>query len=92
LFLRLSNCGSVGEKNFENYQDACSVHGGTKKTNKVNLLFFQATHFVCVLLTALYVRTNALRRRYQRSRKHEGLSEQHKTIYLAEKARYEATI
>jgi hypothetical protein len=37
-------------------------------------------------------RTNALRRRYQRTRKHEGLREQRKTIYLAEKARYEATI
>jgi len=37
-------------------------------------------------------RTNALRRRYQRKRKHEGLREQRKTIYLAEKARYEATI
>ena len=36
-------------------------------------------------------RTNALRR-YQRTRKHEGLREHRKTIYLAEKARYEATI
>jgi len=36
-------------------------------------------------------RTNALRR-YQRTRKHERLREQRKTIYLAEKARYEATI
>jgi hypothetical protein len=35
-------------------------------------------------------RTNALRR-YQRTRKH-GLREQRKTIYLAEKARYESTI
>jgi len=37
-------------------------------------------------------RTNALRSRYQRTRKHEGLREQRKTIYLAEKARYETTI
>ena len=43
-------------------------------------------------LTVMRKRTNALRRRYQRKRKHEGLREQRKTIYLAEKARYEATI
>lgn len=43
-------------------------------------------------LTVLRKRTNALKRRYQRTRKHEGLREQRKTIYLTEKARYEATI
>ena len=43
-------------------------------------------------LTVMRKRTNALRRRYQRTRKREGLREQRKTIYLAEKARYEATI
>jgi hypothetical protein len=42
-------------------------------------------------LTVMKKRTNALRR-YQRTRKHEGLREQRKNIYLAEKARYEATI
>jgi hypothetical protein len=26
LFLRLSNCASVGEKNFDNYQDARYAH------------------------------------------------------------------
>jgi len=35
--------------------------------------------------------TNALRR-YQRTKKHEGLREQRKTVYLAEKISYEATI
>jgi hypothetical protein len=43
-------------------------------------------------LTVMRKKTNALRRRYQRTRKHEGLREQRKTTYLAEKARYEATI
>jgi hypothetical protein len=43
-------------------------------------------------LTVMRKRTNALRRRYQRTRKHEGLREQRKTIYLAGKAMYEATI
>ena len=43
-------------------------------------------------LTVLRKKTNALRRRFQRTRKHEGLKEQRKTIYLAEKAKYEATI
>jgi len=43
-------------------------------------------------LTVMRKRTNALRRRYQRTRKHEGLRERRKTIYLAEKAKYEATI
>jgi hypothetical protein len=42
-------------------------------------------------LTVIRNRTNTLRR-YQRTRKHEGLREQRKTIYLAEKARYKATI
>jgi hypothetical protein len=42
-------------------------------------------------LTVMRKRTNALRS-YQRTRKHEGLREQRKTIYLAEKARYEAAI
>jgi hypothetical protein len=36
-------------------------------------------------------RANALRR-YQRTRKNEGLREPRKNIYLAEKARYEASI
>jgi len=43
-------------------------------------------------LTVIRKRTNALRRRYQRTRKHEGLREQRETIYLTENARYEATI
>jgi hypothetical protein len=43
-------------------------------------------------LTMMRKRTNALRRRYQRTRKHEGLREQRKTVYLAEKTRVEATI
>ena len=42
-------------------------------------------------LTVMRKRTNALRR-YQRTRKHEGLKEQRKTVYLAEKTWYEATI
>ena len=42
-------------------------------------------------LSVMRKRTNALRR-YQRTRKHEGLREQRKTIYLAEKARYESTM
>jgi len=42
-------------------------------------------------LTVMRKRTNALRR-YQRTRKHEGLKEQRKTVYLAEKTRYEVTI
>jgi hypothetical protein len=36
-------------------------------------------------LTVMRKRTNALRMRYQRTRKHEGLREQRKTVYLAEK-------
>ena len=36
--------------------------------------------------------TNALRRRYQRTRTNEGLREQRKTRYLEEKARFEATM
>ena len=43
-------------------------------------------------LSVMRKRTNALRRRYQRTRKQEGLREQRKTIYLAEKARYELTM
>ena len=43
-------------------------------------------------LTVMRKKTYALRRRYQRPRNHEGLREQRKTIYLAEKAKYEATI
>jgi hypothetical protein len=43
-------------------------------------------------LTIMRKRTNALRRRYQRTRTHEGLREQRKTRYLEEKARYEARI
>jgi hypothetical protein len=43
-------------------------------------------------LTVVRKRTNALRKRYQRTRKDEGLREQHNSIYLAEKAMYEATI
>jgi len=42
-------------------------------------------------LTLIRKRTKALRR-YQRKWKNEGLREQRKTIYLAEKERYEATI
>jgi hypothetical protein len=42
--------------------------------------------------TVMRKRTKALKRRYQRTRKDEGLREQRKTIYLAEKAMYEATI
>jgi len=37
-------------------------------------------------------RTNALRMRYQRTRNHEVWRKQRKPIYLAEKAKYEATI
>jgi hypothetical protein len=37
-------------------------------------------------LSVMRKRTNALRMRYQRTRKHEGLREQRKTIFLAEKA------
>ena len=36
-------------------------------------------------LTVMRKRTNALRRRDQRTRKHEGLREQRKTVYLAKK-------
>jgi hypothetical protein len=43
-------------------------------------------------LTVMRKRTNALRSRYQRTRKHEGLREQRKPIYLAERVRYEAKI
>jgi len=43
-------------------------------------------------LTVMRKMTNALRRSYQRTRKHEGLSEQRKTLYLTEKTRYEAPI
>jgi hypothetical protein len=43
-------------------------------------------------LTVMRKSTNALRRRYQRTRKHEGLREQRKPNYLAGKARYEAII
>jgi hypothetical protein len=43
-------------------------------------------------LTVMRKRTNALRRRYQRTRKHEDLREQCKTIYLAEKVSYESII
>jgi len=42
--------------------------------------------------TVIRERTKAMRRRYQRTRNHEELREQHKTIYLTEKARYETTI
>jgi hypothetical protein len=42
-------------------------------------------------LSVMRKRTNALRM-YQRTRKHEGLREQRKTSYLAEKARYESTM
>ena len=38
-------------------------------------------------LAEIRKRTNALRRRYHRSRKHEGLREQRTTINLTEKAR-----
>jgi ribonuclease HI len=43
-------------------------------------------------LTVMRKRTNALRRRFQRTRLNEGLREQRKTRYLEEKARYETTI
>ena len=34
LFLRLPNCASVGEKNFDNYQDARYVRERKRKRNK----------------------------------------------------------
>jgi hypothetical protein len=38
LFLRLFNCSSVGEKNFDNYQDAWYTTGKNKKrTSKKNV-------------------------------------------------------
>ena len=40
----------------------------------------------------MWNRTNALRRRLQRTRNYEGLREQRKTSYLEEKVRYEAAI
>ena len=43
-------------------------------------------------MTVMTKHTNALRRRFQRTRTNEYLREQHKTRYLEEKARYEATI
>jgi len=43
-------------------------------------------------LTVMRKHTNALRRRFQRTRTNEGLREQRKTRCLEEKARYEATI
>ena len=43
-------------------------------------------------LTVMRKRINALRRKYQRKKEKEGLKKERKIIYLAEKARYEATI
>jgi len=43
-------------------------------------------------LTVMRKRTSALTRRFQRTRKNDGLREQRKTSYLEEKARYQATI
>jgi hypothetical protein len=43
-------------------------------------------------LTVMRKRTNAHRRRFQRTRTNESLRKQRKTRYLEEKARYEATI
>jgi len=36
LFLRLSNCASVGEKNFDNYQDARYVRENYVKPNIIS--------------------------------------------------------
>jgi hypothetical protein len=43
-------------------------------------------------LTVMRKQTNALRRRYQRTRTNGGQREQRKSRYIEEKARYEATI
>ena len=43
-------------------------------------------------LTVMRKSTNVLRRRYQKTRKHEGLREQRKTVYLTEKTSYEVTM
>jgi hypothetical protein len=45
LFLRLSNCASVVEKNFDNYQDARYVREKKKKTVMFTLFYMKTKIF-----------------------------------------------
>ena len=47
LFLRLSNCASVGEKNFDDCQEARYVRGKKKKSDKLTLNFIIVTCIKC---------------------------------------------
>jgi hypothetical protein len=52
LFLRLSNCASVGGKNFDNYQDARYVRGNHE--SKFQGMIFAVNHLInwCSVLNA----------------------------------------
>ena len=90
-----ANEGTYIEKLIEEFHEvlkaACDEsfrkHQGTRKT-----LNNRSVPWWTEELTVMRKRTNALRRRFQRTRNNEGLMEQRKTSYLEEKVRYEATI
>jgi len=91
---RKANEGSDIEKFTEDFQDvlklACAKSFRQLRTAKRNITK-KSVPWCTDELTVMRKRTNATRRRYQRTRNLEDLREQRKTIYLAEKARYEAT-
>ena len=77
------------------YQD--SIEAASKKSFKVRQLQqktvgFKAVPWWTVELTAMRKKTNAMRRRYQRTLKDNNLRETRKLQYLQEKRKYEATL
>ena len=89
-----TNEGTNIEKLIQEFQEsleaACTKSSRQRTMKKVTTI--KSVPWWTDELTVLRTRTNALRRRYQRTRKNAGLSEQRQTVYLAEKTRYEATI
>jgi hypothetical protein len=94
ILSKRTNEGTDIEKLIEEFQEvlkgACDKSFRQQRTTKKTITN-KSVPWWADELTVMRKRTNALRR-YQRTRKPEGLREQRKTIYLAEKTRYEATI
>jgi len=88
-----TNEGSDIEKLTEDFQDvlklACDKSFRQRRTAKRNITK-KSEPWWTDELTVMRKRTNAIS--YQRTRNHEEIREQRKSIYLTEKARYEATI
>ena len=82
-----TNEGTEIEKLIEGFQEAlkgaCDKSFGQRTVKKITTN--KSVPWWREELTVMRKRTNALRRRYQRARKHEVLRKLRKTVYLAEK-------